>query len=136
MAQEGFAHHVRGMIARRNKDGIPRLTIHKHNEEFLAVIGWQRSHNVYGQHVQWPLRLDGTSRLLTMAIIAAQLTLGTTLRNFKANAATGFIVVSVAEALPQHLPPKMGGGVELSCEIPGFVLIFQEANLEENVFWW
>ena len=100
------------------------------------MIGWQRSHNVYGQHVPWPLRLDGSSRLLTVAIIATQLTLGTTLCNFKADAATGFIVVSIVEELPQRLPPVMGGRVELSCKIQGFVLIFHEANLEENVFWW
>ena len=71
-----------------------------------------------------------------MAIIAAQLTLGTTLRDFKANAATGFIVVSIAEELPQRLPSEMGGRVELSGEISTFVLIFHEANLEENIFWW
>ena len=124
MAQEGLTHRVRVMIAGRNEDGILRVAIHEHDEEFLAVVGWQRSHNIYGQRVLWPLRLDGPRRLLTVAIIAAQLTLGTTLCDFKANAATGFKIISIAEELPQRLPPEMGGGVEFPCEAPGFVLIF------------
>ena len=136
MAQEGFAHRVRGMIAGGNEDGEFRVAIHEHDEEFLAVIGWQRSHNVDGQRVPGTLRLDGASRLLTMAIIAAQLALGTTLCYFEANAVTGFVGISIAEELPQRLPSEVGGGVELSREFPGFVLIFYEADLEENVFWW
>ena len=74
-------------------------------------------------------------RLLTVAIIAAQLTLGTTLRDFKANAATGLEFIAIVEELPQRLFAEMGGGVELSCEIPSFVLIFHKANLEEDIFW-
>ena len=99
------------------------------------MISFQRSHNVDGQRVPGTLRLDGTSRLLTMAIIAAQLALGTTLCRFEANAATSFVCVAIAEELPQRLPSEVGGGVELSLEFPGFVLIFYEADLEENVFW-
>ena len=136
VAQEGFAHRVRGMVAGGNEDGEFRVAIHGHDEEFLAVIGWHRPHNVDGQHVPGTLRLDGSSRLLTMAIIAAQLALGTTLCYFEANAATGFVGISIAEELPQRLPSEVGGGVELSREFPGFVLIFYEADLEENVFWW
>ena len=124
MAQEGFAHRVCSVIARRTEDGIPQVAIDKHDEELLAVIGWQRSHNVYRQRVPWPLRLDGPRRLLMVAIIAAQLTLGTTLCNFKANAATGFVVIAISGELPQRLSAEVGGGVELSCEIPSFVLIF------------
>ena len=101
MAQEGFAHRVCSVIAGRNKDGILQVAIYKHNEELLVVIGWQRSHNVYGQRVPWPLRLNGSCRLLTVAIITAQLTLGTTPCDFKANAAAGFVVVAIAEELPQ-----------------------------------
>ena len=63
-------------------------------------------------------------RLLTVAIIAAQLTLGTTLRDFEANAATGFKIIPIAEGLPERLSSEMGGGVELPGEAPGFVLIF------------
>ena len=40
VAQEGFAHHVRGMIAGGNEDGEFRVAIHEHDEEFLAVISW------------------------------------------------------------------------------------------------
>ena len=115
MAQEGFAHSVRGMIAGGNEDGVLRATIHEHDEEFLAVIGWQRSHNVDGQRFPWTLRLDGASRLLTMAIITAQLALVTTLCYFEANAATGFMIISIPEELPQCLPSEVSGGVELSC---------------------
>ena len=91
MVQEGFAHRVRGVIAGWYQYGVLGVAIHEHDEELLAAIGWQRSHNVDGQRVPGTLRLDGTSRLLTMAIIAAQLTLGTTLRCFEANAVTGFM---------------------------------------------
>ena len=122
-------------MARRNEDGAPSVAINKHDEELLVVIGWQRSHNVYRQRVPWPLRLDGPRRLLTAAIIAGQLTLGTTLRNFKANAVTGLEFIAIAEELPQRPSAEMGGRVELSCEISSFALIFYEANLEENIFW-
>ena len=91
MAQEGFAHCVRGVIAGWYKYGVLGVAIQEHDEEFLAVIGWQRSHNVDRQRVPGTLRLIATSRLLTMAIIAARLTLGTTLPCFEANAATGFV---------------------------------------------
>ena len=114
VAQEGFAYRANGMITGGNEDGVLRVTIHEHDEEFLAVISWQRSHNVDGQRVPWILRLDGASRLLTMAIIAAQLALGTTLCYFEANAATGFVIVSIAEELPQCLPSEVSGGLELS----------------------
>ena len=55
-----------------------------------------------------------------MAIIAAQLALGTTLCYFEANAATGFVDISIAEEFPRRLPSEVGGGVELSREFPGF----------------
>ena len=70
-----------------------------------------------------------------MAIIATQLTLGATLGYFKVNAAAGFVVVAIAEELPQRLPPKVRGGVELSREFSRFVLVFQEAKVEEDIFW-
>ena len=134
VAQEGFTHRVRGMIAGGNEDGEFRVAIHEHDEEFLAVIGWQRSHNVDGQRGPGTMRLDGARRLLTMATIAAQLALGTTLCYFEANAANGFLGISIAEEFPQRFSSEVGGGVELSREFPGFVLISYEADLEENVF--
>ena len=53
---------------------------------------------------QGPLRLDSTGRLLAMSVVAAQLTLGTTLGSFKADVAASFVRIPVAEELPQHMP--------------------------------
>ena len=47
MPKEGLAHCVCGVVARGDEDGIPRVAVHKHNEELLAVVGGERSHNVY-----------------------------------------------------------------------------------------
>ena len=46
LPKEHLAHHVCGAIARGDKDGITRVVVHKHNEELLAVVGRERSHNV------------------------------------------------------------------------------------------
>ena len=43
MPKEGLTHRVCGVIARRDEDGVPRIAVDKHDEELLAVIGWQRS---------------------------------------------------------------------------------------------
>ena len=135
MPEEGLTHRVCGVVAKRDEDGIPRVAVDKHNEELLAVVGGERSHNVDGQCVPWPLGLNSSRRLLTMAIITAQLTLGTALGDFEANEATGFAVVVIAEEFPQVLPTEVGGGVELFREFPQFILIFKEANVEEHIFW-
>ena len=39
MLEEGFAHRACGVVARGDEDGIPRVAIHKHDEEFLSVVG-------------------------------------------------------------------------------------------------
>ena len=39
MPEEGFAHRVCGVVARGDEDGVPRVAIHKHDEEFLSVVG-------------------------------------------------------------------------------------------------
>ena len=44
--KEGLSHRVRGVVARWYEDGIPRVAIHKHDDELLAVVGGERSHNV------------------------------------------------------------------------------------------
>ena len=36
--EEGFAHRVCGVVARADEDGIPRVAIHKRDEEFLSVV--------------------------------------------------------------------------------------------------
>ena len=46
MPKEGLAHCVCGVVARGDEDGIPRVAVHKHNDELLAVVGGERSHNV------------------------------------------------------------------------------------------
>ena len=47
MAEESLAHRVCGVVARGNKDGIPRIAVHKHDEELMSVVGGERSHNVH-----------------------------------------------------------------------------------------
>ena len=49
--------------------------------------------------------------------------------------ATGLIVIAVVEEFPQRLPTEMRGRVELFREFPRFILIFQEAKVEENILW-
>ena len=100
MAHEGFADRVGGVVAGWDEGGILGIAIHKHDQEFLEVIRGQRSHNVNGQRIPGTLRLDSTGRLLAMSIVAAQLTLGTTLCGFEADAAAGFVRIPVAEELP------------------------------------
>ena len=39
MAEEGFTHRVCGVVARGNEDGVPRVAVHKHDEELLSVVG-------------------------------------------------------------------------------------------------
>ena len=46
MPKEIPVHCVCGVVARMFEDGIPRVAVHKHNEELLAVVGGERSHNV------------------------------------------------------------------------------------------
>ena len=104
MAHEGFADRIGGVVAGRDEDGVFRIAIHKYNQEFLAVVRGQRSHNVNGQRILGTLRLDSTGRLLAMSVVAAQLTLGTTLGSFEADVVAGFVRILVAEELPQHLP--------------------------------
>ena len=77
------------------------------------MIRRQKFHNVNGQRIPGTLRLDSTSRLLAMSTVVAQLTLGTTLSGFEADAAAVFVVIPVMEELPQCLPTEVGGGVEL-----------------------
>ena len=48
MPKESLTHRVCGVVARRDEDGIPRVAVHKHDEELLSVVGGERSHNVYG----------------------------------------------------------------------------------------
>ena len=66
----------------------------------MAVVRRKRSHNVNGQHIPGALRLDSAGCFLAVAVVSAQLTLGTALSGFQADAAAGFVRVPVAEELP------------------------------------
>ena len=39
MTEEGFTHRACGVVARGNEDGVPRVAVHKHDEELLSVVG-------------------------------------------------------------------------------------------------
>ena len=47
MPKDGLAHCVCGVVVRGDEDGIPRVAVHKHNEELLSMVGRERSHSVY-----------------------------------------------------------------------------------------
>ena len=100
MEHEGFADRVGGVVAGWDEDGIVGITIHKHDQEFLAVNRGQRSDNVNGQRIPGTLRLNSTGHLLVMSMVATQLTLGTTLCGFEADAAASFVRIPVVEELP------------------------------------
>ena len=91
VAHEGFADRIGGVVAGRDEDGILGVAIHKYDQEFMAVVRRQRSHNVNGQCIPGTLRLDSAGRFLTMSVVGAQLTLGTALNGFEADAAAGFV---------------------------------------------
>ena len=79
MPEESFAHRPCGVVAGRYKDSVFGIAIHKHDEEFLSVVSGERSHNVHGEHAPWTPGLYGPRLLLTVAIIAPNLTLWATL---------------------------------------------------------
>ena len=45
MAHKGFADCISGMVAGGNEDGILRESIHKDNQELVAVVREKWSHN-------------------------------------------------------------------------------------------
>ena len=100
MAHEGFADRVGGVVAGGDEDDILRIAIHEDDRELMAVVRKKLSQNVNGQRIPGALRLDSASRLLVMAVVSAQLTLGTALSGFQADAASGFVRVPVVEELP------------------------------------
>ena len=125
MAHEGFADCVRGVVTERDEDGVLGKTIHKNNQELVAVVGRKRTHSVNGQRIPRALELDGARRLLAVVIIGAQLALGATLSGLQTDAVAGFVVVSVAEKLPQSVATEVGSGVEFMGNFPGFIFILQ-----------
>ena len=73
---------VGGVSAGGDEDSIFGIAIHKIDQEFMAVVRRQQPHNVNGQCIPGALRLDSARRLLVMAVVGAQLTLGTALSGF------------------------------------------------------
>ena len=100
MVHEGFADRIGGVVAGRYEDGVLGVAIHKYDQESIAVVRRQRSLNVNGQHIPGTLRLDSAGRFLAMSVVGAQLTLGTTLSGFEADAAAGLVGIPVMEELP------------------------------------
>ena len=71
MAHKGSADCIGGMVAGRDEDGILREAIHEDNQELVVVVWRKRSHNVNRERVPGALGLNGTGRLLAMAIVGA-----------------------------------------------------------------
>ena len=91
MAHEGFADCIGGVVAGGDEDGILQEAVHEDDQELMAVIQRKRSHNVNEQRIPGSLRLDSAGRLLAMATVGAQLTLGTALSGLQADVAAGFV---------------------------------------------
>ena len=100
MPHESFADRIGGVVAGGDEDGVLRITVHEDNQELVAVIRRKRSHNVNRQRIPGALRLDSASCLLALAVVGAQLTLGTALSGLQADAAAGLVCVPVVKELP------------------------------------
>ena len=109
-------------------DGM-RMVYFEDDQEQVAVIWRERSHNVNRQRVPRALRLDSASRLLAVAVVGAQLTLGTALSGLQTDEAAGLVRIPVAEEFPQHVATKVGGGMKLTGDPAGFILIVQHTDL-------
>ena len=62
---------IRGMVVGGDDYGILRKAIHEDNQDLVAVIWGQWSHNFNRQCVPGALGLDSTRRFLAMAIVGA-----------------------------------------------------------------
>ena len=133
MAHEGFTDCIGSMVAGRDEDSILGEAIHEDNQELVAVVWRKRSHNVNPERVPGAMGLDGTSRLLAVAIVGA--TLGTTLRDLQADAAAGLVGVPVAEELQQCVATKVGSSMKLTGDLPGFIFVVQQPYLQDRVVW-
>ena len=136
MAHEGFADCSCIVVTGRDEDGVFGKAIDKYNQELVVVVGRKGAHNVNRQCIPRVPGLDGARRLLAVAIIGAQLTLGATLSGIQTDAAAGFVGVPVTEELPQSVATEVGSGVEFTGDFPGFIFILQQPYLQDGVFWW
>ena len=135
MAHEGFADCSCGVVTGRDEDGVFGKVIDKYNQGLVSVVGRKGAHNVNRQRIPRALGLDGAPRLLAVAIIGAQLTLGATLSSLQTDAAAGFVGVPVTEELPQSVATEVGSSVEFTGDFPGFILILQQPYLQDGIFW-
>ena len=129
MRYEGFADCVGSVIAGGDEDGIFRIAVYKDDQELVAVIWRERSPNVNCQRIPGALRLYSASRLLAVAVVGAQLILGTSLSGLQADAAAGLVCIPVVKEFPQRVATKVGGGMKLTGDPAGFVLIVQHTDL-------
>ena len=74
MPHESFADRIGRVVAGGYEDGVLRIAVHEDNQELVAVIRRERSHNVNRQLIPGALRLYSASRLLAVAVVGAQLT--------------------------------------------------------------
>ena len=89
MAQEGLAHRVRGMIARK--------AIQEHDDELMSAVGGEGTHNVHRESVPRSLGLYSPRGLLAVAIIIPSLALWATLGHLYADSAASFVKIAVAK---------------------------------------
>ena len=129
MPHKGLADGVGGVVAGWDEDGILRVAVYEDNQELVAVIWRERSHNVNRQRVPLALRLDSAGHFLVVAIVGAQLTLGTALSALQADVAAGVVLILVAEEFPQRVDTKVSGGMELWGDPAGLVLVAQHTDL-------
>ena len=129
MQHERLADCVGGVVAGWDEDGILRVAVHEDDQELVAVIWREWSHNVNRQRVPRALRLDSANHLLAVAVVGAQLTLGTALTGLLAEAAAGLVCIPITEEFPQLAATKVGGGMKLTGNPTGFVLIVQHTDL-------
>ena len=129
MLHEGLVDCVGGVVARWDEDGILRVAVYEDDQELVAVIWRERSHNVNRQRVPRALRLDSASRFLAVAVVGAQLTLGTALSGLQADAVASLVHIPVTEEFPQRVATKVSGGMKLTGDPVGLVLIAQHTGL-------
>ena len=71
MAHKSFADCISGVVAGGDEDDILRKAIHEDSQELVAVVWRKWSHNVNQERVPGALGLNGTGRLLAMAVVGA-----------------------------------------------------------------
>ena len=71
-----------------------------------------------------------------MAVVGAQLTLGTALSSLQADAAAGLVRIPVAEEFPQCVATQVSDGMKFTGDLAGLIFVAKHTNLQESIFWW